>query len=88
MAHKWWQRGVVYQIYPRSLQDSNGDGVGDIGGILQRVDYFASLAVDALWLYLTNGNVLGGGQTVLTGPAFIDSSNVAQVAAYAARGTR
>jgi alpha-glucosidase len=50
MAHKWWQRGVVYQIYPRSLQDSNGDGVGDIGGILQRLDYFASLAVDALWL--------------------------------------
>ena len=46
------------------------------------------LSVDSLWLYLTNGNVLGGGQTVLTGPAFIDSSNVAQVAAYAARGTR
>ena len=46
------------------------------------------LSVDSLWLYLTNGNILGGGQTVLTGPAFIDSSNVAQVAAYAARGTR
>ena len=46
------------------------------------------LSVDSLWLYLTNGNVLGGGQTVLTGPAFIDSTNVAQVAAYAARGTR
>ena len=46
------------------------------------------LSVDSLWLYLTNGNVLGGGQTVLTGPAFIDSSNVAAVAAYAARGTR
>jgi simple sugar transport system substrate-binding protein len=45
-------------------------------------------AVDALWLYLTNGNVLGGGQTVLTGPAFIDASNVAAVAQYAARGTR
>jgi alpha-glucosidase len=50
MTHQWWQRGVVYQIYPRSLQDSNGDGVGDIGGILQRLDYFDSLAVDALWL--------------------------------------
>jgi alpha-glucosidase len=50
MAHKWWQRGVVYQIYPRSLQDSNGDGVGDLGGILQRLDYFDSLAIDALWL--------------------------------------
>jgi simple sugar transport system substrate-binding protein len=45
-------------------------------------------AVDALWLYLTNGNVLGGGQTVLTGPSFIDASNVAAVAQYAARGTR
>jgi simple sugar transport system substrate-binding protein len=46
------------------------------------------LSVDSLWLYLTNGNILGGGQTTLTGPAFIDSTNVAQVAAYAARGTR
>ena len=46
------------------------------------------LSVDSLWLYLTNGNVIGGGQTVLTGPSFIDASNIAQVAAYAARGTR
>ncbi len=45
-------------------------------------------SIDSLWLYLTNGNVLGGGLTVLTGPAFIDASNVAQVATYAARGTR
>ena len=45
-------------------------------------------AVDALWLYLTNGNTLGGGQVVLTGPSFIDASNVAAVAKYAARGTR
>jgi simple sugar transport system substrate-binding protein len=45
-------------------------------------------SVDSLWLYLTNGDVLGGGQTVLTGPSFIDSSNVEQVAAYAQRGTR
>ncbi len=45
-------------------------------------------SVDSLWLYLTNGDVLGGGQTVLTGPTFIDSSNIAQVAKYAERGTR
>jgi simple sugar transport system substrate-binding protein len=45
-------------------------------------------SVDALWLYLTNGNSLGGGQTVFTGPAFVDSSNVDAVAKYAARGTR
>ena len=46
------------------------------------------LAVDSLWLYLTNGDILGGGQTVLTGPAFIDASNVDKVATYAERGTR
>jgi len=45
-------------------------------------------SVDSLWLYLTNGNIIGGGETVLTGPAFIDSSNVAQVAQYAAVGNR
>jgi simple sugar transport system substrate-binding protein len=45
-------------------------------------------SVDSLWLYLTNGNVLGGGQVVLTGPSFVDASNVAAVAKYAARGTR
>jgi simple sugar transport system substrate-binding protein len=45
-------------------------------------------SVDSLWLYLTNGDVIGGGQTVLTGPSFIDSTNVAQVAIYAQRGTR
>jgi simple sugar transport system substrate-binding protein len=45
-------------------------------------------SVDGLWLYLTNGNIIGGGQTVLTGPAFVDSSNVDKIAQYAARGTR
>jgi simple sugar transport system substrate-binding protein len=45
-------------------------------------------SVDSLWLYLTNGNIIGGGQTTLTGPAFIDASNVAQVAQYAAAGNR
>jgi len=46
----WWQRGVVYQIYPRSFQDSNGDGVGDIAGIAARLDYLRWLGVDAIWL--------------------------------------
>jgi simple sugar transport system substrate-binding protein len=45
-------------------------------------------SVDGLWLYLTNANVLGGGQTVLTGPSFVDASNVDQVAKYAAAGNR
>lgn len=47
---KWWQGAVVYQIYPRSFQDSNGDGVGDLPGILERLDHIASLGVDAIWI--------------------------------------
>jgi alpha-glucosidase len=50
MSQQWWKHGVVYQIYPRSFQDTNGDGIGDLSGILQRLDYCASLGVDALWL--------------------------------------
>src|SRR5689334_19726128 len=46
----WWQRGVIYQIYPRSFQDSNGDGVGDLPGIVARLDYLEWLGVDAVWL--------------------------------------
>jgi alpha-glucosidase len=46
----WWERGTVYQIYPRSFQDSDGDGVGDLAGIEQRLDHVASLGVDAIWL--------------------------------------
>ena len=47
---KWWQTGVVYQIYPRSFADSNGDGVGDLEGIRSRLDYLEWLGVDVLWL--------------------------------------
>ena len=46
----WWQDGVIYQIYPRSFQDSNGDGVGDLAGILARLDYLVELGVDAIWI--------------------------------------
>ena len=46
----WWRDGVVYQIYPRSFQDSNGDGVGDLEGIRQRLDHLAWLGVDAIWI--------------------------------------
>jgi len=46
----WWQYGVVYQIYPRSFMDSNGDGVGDLAGIRARLDHLAWLGVDAIWL--------------------------------------
>lgn len=46
----WWQRGIIYQIYPRSFMDSDGDGVGDLPGILSRIDYLHELGVDAIWL--------------------------------------
>ena len=46
----WWQRGVIYQIYPRSFQDSNGDGIGDLPGIRIRLEYLAALGVDAVWI--------------------------------------
>src|SRR4051794_30893440 len=46
----WWKSAVVYQIYPRSFADSNGDGVGDLGGIIGRLDYLGALGVDVIWL--------------------------------------
>ncbi|MBX7200740.1 MAG: DUF3459 domain-containing protein [Rhodospirillaceae bacterium] len=46
----WWQRATVYQIYPRSFQDSNGDGIGDLAGVTQRLDYLVWLGIDAIWL--------------------------------------
>ncbi len=46
----WWKHAVVYEIYPRSFQDSNGDGVGDLNGITQRLDYLQELGVDAIWI--------------------------------------
>lgn len=46
----WWRGGVIYQIYPRSFQDSNGDGIGDLPGIMRRLDHVASLGVDCIWL--------------------------------------
>ncbi|HRD87982.1 MAG TPA: alpha-amylase family glycosyl hydrolase [Accumulibacter sp.] len=49
-AATWWQSGVIYQVYPRSFQDSNGDGVGDLAGIVARLDYLHGLNVDIIWL--------------------------------------
>lgn len=50
MERVWWKEAVVYQIYPRSFQDSNGDGIGDIRGITSRMDYLKELGVDVIWL--------------------------------------
>lgn len=50
MKKTWWKESVIYQIYPRSFKDSNGDGIGDLGGIIEKLDYLAELGVDILWL--------------------------------------
>ena len=47
---RWWERGIIYQIYPRSFMDSNGDGIGDLAGIRKRLDYLQWLGVDAIWI--------------------------------------
>ena len=50
MNRAWWKEAVVYQIYPRSFMDSNGDGIGDIRGITSRLDYLRELGIDVIWL--------------------------------------
>jgi alpha-glucosidase len=49
-AMRWWQSGVIYQVYPRSFQDSNGDGIGDLPGIVSRLDALVELGIDAIWI--------------------------------------
>jgi oligo-1,6-glucosidase len=50
MNNPWWKESIVYQIYPRSFKDSNGDGIGDLRGVIEKLDYIKSLGVDAVWL--------------------------------------
>ena len=50
MHKAWWKESVVYQVYPRSFCDSNGDGVGDLQGIISKLDYLKELGVDIIWL--------------------------------------
>ena len=50
MDRAWWKESVVYQIYPRSFMDSDGDGIGDINGITQKLDYLKELGIDVIWL--------------------------------------
>ena len=58
----WWRDAAIYQIYPRSFRDSNGDGEGDIAGVISELDYLAALGVDAIWLspFYTSPNRDGG----------------------------
>ena len=50
MKQAWWKNAVIYQIYPRSFCDSNGDGIGDLQGIISKLDYLQELGIDAIWL--------------------------------------
>ncbi len=50
MGKAWWKEAVVYQIYPRSFQDSNGDGIGDLQGVIRRLDYLKELGIDVIWM--------------------------------------
>ncbi|MEY3606475.1 MAG: hypothetical protein RL289_655, partial [Actinomycetota bacterium] len=47
---KWWQNAAVYQVYPRSFNDSNNDGIGDLPGVNQKLDYLCDLGIDAIWI--------------------------------------
>lgn len=49
-SFKWWQTGIIYQVYPRSFQDSNSDGIGDIPGIIKRIDYLKKIGINAIWI--------------------------------------
>lgn len=50
IARKWWKAAVIYQVYPRSYYNSNGDGIGDLRGIIEKLDYIKDLGVDVIWL--------------------------------------
>ena len=50
MKRKWWHGKVAYQIYPKSFQDTNGDGIGDLRGVIDHLDYLKSLGIDIIWL--------------------------------------
>ena len=50
MNRTWWKEGIVYQIYPRSFKDSSGNGIGDIYGIIDKLDYIKSLGVNMIWI--------------------------------------
>lgn len=50
MEQPWWKKAVVYQIYPKSFKDTNGDGIGDLEGVIEKLDYLKKLGIDVIWL--------------------------------------
>lgn len=50
MNRKWWKEAVAYQVYPRSFNDSNNDGIGDLPGVIEKLDYLKDLGIDVIWL--------------------------------------
>jgi alpha-glucosidase len=50
MRRIWWKEAVVYQVYPRSFMDSNGDGIGDLQGMIEKLDYISQLGIDVIWI--------------------------------------
>ncbi|MFY9857552.1 MAG: alpha-amylase family glycosyl hydrolase, partial [Exiguobacterium chiriqhucha] len=50
VTRTWWKEAIAYQIYPRSFKDSNGDGIGDLRGIIEKLDYLEDLGIDVIWL--------------------------------------
>ena len=62
MNSQWWREAAIYQVYPRSFQDSNGDGEGDLNGVISRLGYLKELGIDAIWLspFYTSPNNDGG----------------------------
>ena len=90
----WWRQAVVYQVYPRSFKDSNGDGLGDIKGITSKVDYLSELGVDAIWLSPFYPSALADGGYDVADYRDVDPKlgNLAEfdemIAAYHAKGIR
>ena len=62
----WWRQAVVYQIYPRSFADSDGNGLGDLAGVISRIPYLAALGIDAVWLSPFYPSALADGGTTST----------------------
>jgi hypothetical protein len=62
----WWQKGIIYQVYPASFQDTNGDGYGDLPGICNRMDYLQWLGIDTIWISPVHSIAQRGGEGVFT----------------------